>query len=92
MKKIYNADVMYVYGSGNEQKSLAQELKRIFLSMNKCVINSVHLGEVEFMMGSFKSNDVFIIISLSGETKEGIEIAKRINKTISLFISPRLMQ
>lgn len=89
-EKIYNADVMYVYGSGNEQKSLAQELKRIFLSMNKCVIDLFDLGEVEFMMGSFKSNDVFIIISLSGETKEGIEIAKRINKTIQLISFTRL--
>lgn len=78
------------YGSGNEQKSLAQELKRIFLSMNKCVTDLFDLGEVEFMMGSFKSNDVFIIISLSGETKEGIEIAKRINKTIQLISFTRL--
>ena len=59
----------------------------------KTVRKSVLIYEtiiVEFMMGSFKSNDVFIIISLSGETKEGIEIAKRINKTIQLISFTRL--
>lgn len=55
--------------------------------MNKCVIDLFDLGEVEFMMGSFKSNDVFIIISLSGETKEGIESQKESTKLYSLFLS-----
>lgn len=84
---IYQADVIYIYGTGNEQKSLAQELKRMFLSLKVCVVDLFDQGEVEFMLDTFKSNDVFIIISLSGETKEGIEIAKLVKDymhTISL--------
>lgn len=87
---IFNADVVYIYGTGNEQKSLAQEMKRIFLSVGKCVIDLFDLGEVEFMVEQFKKNDVFIIISLSGETKEGIEIVKRINNYIHTISLTRL--
>ncbi|MCD7809234.1 MAG: MurR/RpiR family transcriptional regulator [Erysipelotrichaceae bacterium] len=87
---IYNADVIYIYGTGNEQKSLAQELKRIFLSLKKCVVDLFDKGEIEFMVDTFKSNDVFIIISLSGETKEGIEIVKLIRNYIHTISLTRL--
>lgn len=89
-KMIYNAETIYIYGTGNEQKSLAQEVKRIFLSVDKCVIDLFDKGEVELMRESFCKNDLFIIISLSGETKEGIEIAKLINSHIHTLSLTRL--
>lgn len=89
-KIIYDAETIYIYGTGNEQKSLAQEIKRIFLSVDKCIIDLFDIGEVEFMRESFQRSDLFIIISLSGETKAGIEIAKFINNHIHTISLTRL--
>ncbi len=89
-KIIYDAETIYIYGTGNEQKSLAQEIKRIFLSVNKCVIDLFDIGEIEFMREAFQKSDLFIIISLSGETKAGIEIAKFINNHIHTISLTRL--
>ena len=69
---IYNAETIYIYGTGNAQKAEAEEFKRIFLSAGKCVIDLFDLGEVQFMQNKFADKDLFVIVSLSGETAEGI--------------------
>ena len=78
---IYNSEVIYIYGTGNAQKAESEEFKRIFLATGKCVIDLFDLGEVQMMKNKFTSKDSFVIISLSGETKEGIEILKIIEST-----------
>lgn len=78
---IYEADIIYIYGTGNEQKAEAEEFKRIFLSGGKCVIDLFDLGEVKLAQMAFKQKDLFIIISLSGETPTGIDILKSIEDT-----------
>lgn len=80
-EKIYHAKTIYIYGTGNEQKTLAEECKRIFLTVGKCVIDLFDDGEVAFMKHAFQKDDMFIIISLSGETKEGIRILEHIAST-----------
>ncbi|WP_143597278.1 SIS domain-containing protein, partial [Tyzzerella sp. An114] len=70
-----------IYGTGNEQKTIADEFKRVFISAGKIVVPVFDYGEVEFLKSLFKENDVFIIISLSGETKSGIDILKLIIPT-----------
>lgn len=80
-EKIYQAETVYVYGTGNEQKNLAQELKQIFLSAGKCIIDLFDYGEIEFMKDSFQESDLFIVISLSGETREGIDILNYISSS-----------
>lgn len=77
-KMLYESDTIYIYGTGNEQKTLAREFKRIFLSGGKCVIELFDFGEAEFMKKAFCQTDVFVIISLSGEAQEGIRILKSI--------------
>ena len=78
---IYNAETIYIYGTGNAQKAEAEEFKRIFLSAGKCVIDLFDLGEVQFIQNKFADKDLFVIISLSGETAEGIQILKAIEST-----------
>lgn len=78
---IYNAETIYIYGTGNAQKAEAEEFKRIFLSAGKCVIDLFDLGEVQLMQNKFTDKDLFVIISLSGETAEGIQILKAIENT-----------
>lgn len=89
-ERIDQAETIYIYGTGNEQKNLAQELKRIFLSVHKCVIDLFDRGEVELLKNTFEEDDLFIIISLSGETKEGIEIIKEIRNHIHTCSFTRL--
>lgn len=78
---LYEAETIYIYGTGNEQKTLADEFKRIFLFTGKLVIEVFDYGEMEFVRSNFKKTDLFVIISLSGETKEGIRILNAIIPT-----------
>lgn len=78
---IYNAETIYIYGTGNAQKAEAEEFKRIFLSTGKCVIDLFDLGEVQLVQNKFTDKDLFVIISLSGETTEGIQILKTIESS-----------
>lgn len=80
-RKIQGAGTIYIYGTGNAQKAEAEELKRMFLSSGKCVIDLFDLGEVLLTREVFTPCDLFIVISLSGETKEGIEILKAVENT-----------
>lgn len=77
---IYKAETIYIYGTGNTQKAEADAFKHMFLSMGKCVIELFDLGEVQLMQSKFTIKDLFIIISLSGETLAGIDILKSIEK------------
>lgn len=85
---IYQTETIYVYGTGNAQKAEAEELKRIFLAAGKCVIDLFDLGEVEFAALEFDQRDLFVVISLSGETPMGITVLNAIEhtgiKTLSL--------
>lgn len=78
---LYEAESVYIYGTGNEQKTLADEFKRIFLFTGKLVIEVFDYGEMEFVRSNFKKTDLFIIISLSGETKAGIQILNAVIPT-----------
>lgn len=89
-ERIFRAETIYIYGTGNEQKNLAQEFKKIFLSVGKCVIDLFDYGEIDFMKSTFQDSDLFIIISLSGETKAGIEIIKNIQGYLHTLSITRL--
>ena len=60
------APTIYIYGTGNEQKAIAEEFKRIFLLLGKCCVDLFDLGEVESARRRFGPEDVFVAISLSG--------------------------
>lgn len=80
-QKIREAGTVYIYGTGNAQKAEAEELKRMFLSAGKCVIDLFDLGETVLAGEAFLKGDLFVIISLSGETAAGIEILKAVEHT-----------
>lgn len=44
---ISEAETIYLYASGNEQKAIAEEFKRIFLILGKCCVSLFDHGEVE---------------------------------------------
>lgn len=86
-EKIYNADRIFVYGTGNAQKSEAHELKRIFLTIGKCVYELFDVGEFNLLADTFTSKDLMFIISLSGETESALNIARKIKVTNMCAIS-----
>lgn len=67
-KLIYNAERVFVYGTGTAQLAVAQELKRTFLVAHKyfCVIEGA--DEFGIITPTITERDVVIIISLSGNT------------------------
>ena len=75
-RMLSEAETIYLYGSGNEQKAIAEEFKRIFLILGKCCINLFDYGEVEFARQRFSESDLFIAISLSGEGAETLRVVR----------------
>lgn len=65
---IYNAERVFVYGTGTAQIDVAQELKRAFLSAHKNFYVIEGHREFEVLLSSIKKSDIVIIISLSGNT------------------------
>ena len=87
-RMIAGADTIYLYGSGNEQKAVAEEFKRIFLIFGKYCVDLFDFGEVEFARERFRENDLFVAISLSGESSEAIRVMRCVQgseiRTLSL--------
>lgn len=85
---IYKAHTVYLYGTGNEQKTIAEEFKRIFFTFGKCCVDLYDEGEVKFARERFQDDDVFLAISLSGENKDAVSVVRAVQevgiRTISL--------
>lgn len=78
---LFEAGTIYLYGTGNEQKAIAEEMKRIFLLFGKNCMDLFDLGEVELARKNFRKKDVFLAISLSGETEEALRILRLLQDT-----------
>lgn len=77
-KKLDSATNIYVYGIGMVQSSIKKELKRIFLSSGKIVYDLSGYKESEISLKTANSNDLFIIISVSGENKFIIDFVSKL--------------
>lgn len=75
---IEQANRVFVYGTNATQKAVADEFKRIFLSVNKCfyVINGSDM--IESLVQVVQPNDVIIIISLSGDNLSVVKMARQL--------------
>ncbi|WP_307992131.1 MurR/RpiR family transcriptional regulator [uncultured Clostridium sp.] len=96
-KLIYNADNIFVYGTGAPQRVVAQALKQTFFATNKYLYMIEGEGEFEGLIDKITNKDIVIIISLSGNTTslenctnklslkgvEYISITKLINNKLS---------
>lgn len=76
-KLIYNAERIFVYGTGAAQMVVAEELKKTFLSVNKYLYVVEGEQEFETLTRNITERDLVIIISLSGNTEF---LQKYINK------------
>ena len=78
-KKFDSARNIYVYGVGMVQSSIKKELKRIFMTSGKILYDLSWYRESEISLNIANSEDLFIIISVSGENKFIIDFASKLN-------------
>ncbi len=77
-KAIYGAKNIYVHARGAVQRSVADELYRAFLPINKLIYRIKTTGETGHYEQNIDKDDVVIIISFSGDTEESIDFAKKL--------------
>lgn len=76
-KLIYEANRIFVYGSGDIQMEVARELKRMFLNGGDCLYDFEGLTIDPAFFTLVEPNDLVILISLSGESGNVVELAKK---------------
>ncbi|SJZ41649.1 MurR/RpiR family transcriptional regulator [Garciella nitratireducens] len=67
-KLLYQSDRIFAYGTGMAQTNCAMDLKRMFLPMKKYIYVIPAQKELDIVLSDITTNDVMIIISLSGDT------------------------
>lgn len=88
---IENADRVFIYGSGNAQKAVADEIKRIFLSIKKCFYVMSGYDTTNSLVHIATEKDLMIIISLSGESPSVVNMAKKLKlKNVPVISITRL--
>ena len=68
----------YIFGEGMVQASIKKEFKRIFMSAGHMLYDVPSGQEVYKLIPIIRSDDFCILISVSGENKKIIEIAKKL--------------
>lgn len=82
-RSILDARTIYIYGTGNEQKSLAAYLKNRLLELGICVLELFDKGEIDFFMSRMQKDDLFILISLSGQSRSLAELALALSNRLT---------
>ena len=77
-KLLYNAKRIFVYASGYVQKNVASEISRLFVNCNILVYEIKVPDEFATIIRNIRKGDLFIIISLSGESKNVIGVAQKL--------------
>ncbi|OCN05796.1 hypothetical protein A4S06_07085 [Erysipelotrichaceae bacterium MTC7] len=89
VQAIEKASNLYVFSTGNVQDSVAKELKRSFLNVNKLFFHIDSYGDVDSFFQLFHPDDLVVIVTYSGETRRVLEFARqlKINNIPMLSIS-----
>ena len=78
VRLICNARNIFAFSSGYVQSNVLQEMKRLFLGNKILIFEIINMGELETIMDSLTKDDLFIFISLSGESPVVVEFARRL--------------
>lgn len=85
-RMIYEANRIFLYGTGGMQAGVAKEMQRKFLFADECMYNCDGQGAFEQTLKLAEKDDLFIIISVSGESENTVKYAKQIKmKNIPLI-------
>lgn len=77
-EKFDSAKNIYIYGVGMVQSSIKKELKRIFMTAGKIIYDLNGYQESDISLNLANSEDLFIIISVSGENKFLIDFVSQL--------------
>ena len=77
-QKMDSSRNIYVYGVGMVQIAIKKELRRIFMSAGIIIYNLSGYDESEEILDVVSNQDLFIMISISGENKHILELTKKL--------------
>jgi RpiR family glv operon transcriptional regulator len=84
---IYNSNRIIGYGSGFVQKNVVNEIKRLFVNGGELIYILEGNAEFNLLSNSLSKDDLFIIVSLDGESEQVIKIARELKLRSVPFIS-----
>ena len=71
---LQRSEVLYLYGTGNEQKLEVEALRHLLTSLGKRVVVFFDNGEYDYVKENILPSDLLILFSYKGETPEAIKI------------------
>lgn len=84
---MHEAKRVFLYPSGLVQRNIASELARLFLQTDKCLFTVNGRDEFRTILRQATPRDLFIIISLSGESPTVVAFAQELRLKGVPFIS-----
>lgn len=66
--------VLYLYGTGNEQKLVIEYFRQLFTNAGKKVVVIFDEGEYDYTKVSFKKNDLLCVLSYKGEREDTVRL------------------
>lgn len=86
-KLLYEADRVFIYGTGMTQKAIAKEMQRTFLASRKYFYVIEGETEIQTILSDITQKDVLIIVTLSGSGDVLKEIVTKLNLNGIKYIS-----
>lgn len=84
---VYRAKHIFIFPSGHVQQNVAHEITRLFLFCNILVYEIKAIDEFEMIIKNASAQDLFIIVSLSGESPHVVDLARKLHLARLPFIS-----
>lgn len=80
LEAIYHSEKIFIYGTGDVQTNCAREIRRQFLSVKKLVHVINGMSELEVVLRNISKNDIFILLSYSGDNMEIVMLSKALKQ------------
>lgn len=90
-KLLFKAKRIIAYGSGHVQKNVVNELIRLFINSGELIYELKGRDEFKLLLQNMTKDDLVILVSLSGESSQVVEIARTLRlKEIPVISVTRL--
>lgn len=86
-KMIYKSKKVFLYGTGALQRTVAKEMRRIFLSAHEHFYMIDGVDELDALFNTLTSEDLVFMISLNGQSDNAKSFAQHLNLKGIPFIS-----
>lgn len=86
-KDIVNSKKIFVYGTGTLQRNIAQEIRRLFLTINITIFFIEGVDELSSLIKSLTQSDMVILITLKGTSDNALLFARQLKANGIRFMS-----